>query len=77
MFEIKCTDCGNSAMVPFKPTPGKPAYCRTCFSKHMTRQSESADSNNPGFTQKQVWARRRNNAQKKKEEEPISIFQRQ
>jgi len=43
----------------------------------MTRQPESADSNNPGFTQKQVWARRRNNAQKKKEEEPISIFQRQ
>ena len=25
MFEIKCSDCGKTAMVPFKPTAGKPA----------------------------------------------------
>ena len=76
MFEVKCTDCGNAATVPFKPTPGKPVYCRTCFSKHMTNRSESAGSNNAGFTPKQAWARRRDNGQAQKKEEAISIFQR-
>ena len=76
MFEVKCTDCGNTATVPFKSTPGKPVYCRTCFSKHMTSRSESAGSNNAGFASKQAWARRRDNGQAKKEEEAISIFQR-
>jgi len=76
MFEVKCTDCGNTATVPFKPTPGKPVYCRTCFSKHMTNRPESASRNNDSFTPKQAWARRRDNGQAKKEEAPISIFHR-
>jgi CxxC-x17-CxxC domain-containing protein len=66
MFEIKCTDCGNTAMVPFKPTVGKPAYCKACFSKHMFTQSENVNKN--GFDSKQAWARRRDNVQAKKEE---------
>jgi CxxC-x17-CxxC domain-containing protein len=76
MFEIKCTDCGSMTTVPFKPTPGKPVYCRTCFSKHMTQRSESTGSNNAGFAQKQVWARRRDNGHPVKEEVPVSVFQR-
>jgi CxxC-x17-CxxC domain-containing protein len=74
MFEIKCTDCGKAATVPFKPTVGKPAYCKTCFSKHMFRPSESI-SRNSGFDSKQAWARRRDNGQGKKEESPQSVFQ--
>ena len=76
MFEIKCTDCGNMTTVPFKPTPGKPVYCRTCFSKHMTKRPETTGGNNAGFAQKQVWARRRENGQPVKEEAPVSVFQR-
>jgi len=39
MFEVKCTDCGKSTTVPFEPTKGKPAYCRTCFAKHRPKRS--------------------------------------
>jgi CxxC-x17-CxxC domain-containing protein len=34
MYKIKCSDCGNDGEVPFKPTEGKPVYCRECFRKH-------------------------------------------
>ena len=74
MFEIKCADCGKTAMVPFKPTVGKPAYCKTCFSKHTFRQSESI-AKNSGFDSKQAWARRRDNEQGKKEAVRPSVFQ--
>lgn len=62
MFEIKCFDCGKTAMVPFKPTAGKPAYCKMCFSKHMFNRSESA-SKTERFDPKHAWARRRENTQ--------------
>ncbi|HEX9261837.1 MAG TPA: CxxC-x17-CxxC domain-containing protein [Candidatus Bathyarchaeia archaeon] len=58
MFEIKCSDCGQTATVPFKPTVGKPAYCKPCFSKHMSVRSNSGPSIN-GFDPRQAWARRR------------------
>ena len=74
MFEIKCSDCGKTAMVPFKPTVGKPAYCKPCFSKHMFTRSESATKTN-GFDPKQVWARRRENGQEKKETGHLGVFQ--
>jgi len=34
MHKAKCSDCGNECEVPFKPTQGKPVYCRDCFRKH-------------------------------------------
>jgi CxxC-x17-CxxC domain-containing protein len=67
MFEIKCSDCGETAMVPFKPTAGKPAYCRKCFSKRRGTQSENFSKPTTGFDPKQAWARRRDNGQAKKE----------
>jgi len=77
MFEVKCTSCGDATTVPFKPTPGKPVYCRTCFSKQMTTRSDShGGSNNEGSEPKQFWARRRDNGHAKKEEAPVSVFQR-
>jgi CxxC-x17-CxxC domain-containing protein len=55
--EIKCTDCGKAARVPFKPTAGKPVYCRECLAKHR-----STGSGNRGETkrssegsEKQAW----------------------
>lgn len=34
MFDAKCSDCGQDTQVPFKPTEGRPVYCRDCFQKH-------------------------------------------
>jgi CxxC-x17-CxxC domain-containing protein len=75
MFEVTCTDCGQVATVPFKPTAGKPVYCRTCFSKHMIKQSEK-DHGNFNFDPKQVWARRGNDWKGRNEPEPSSVFSR-
>ena len=36
MHNITCSDCGNEAQVPFKPTEGRAVYCRECFQKHRT-----------------------------------------
>lgn len=33
-FTVKCAECGNECDVPFKPTEGKPVYCRDCFQKY-------------------------------------------
>jgi len=34
MHKIICSDCGKEDEVPFKPTEGRPVYCRECFAKH-------------------------------------------
>jgi CxxC-x17-CxxC domain-containing protein len=34
MHKAVCADCGKECEVPFKPTEGKPVYCRDCYSKH-------------------------------------------
>ncbi len=31
MFDVKCSDCGKDSQVPFKPTEGRPVYCRDCY----------------------------------------------
>ena len=30
MFAATCSNCGKEAMVPFRPTSGKPVYCSDC-----------------------------------------------
>ncbi len=30
-FEAVCAECGASTTVPFKPTEGRPVYCRDCY----------------------------------------------
>jgi CxxC-x17-CxxC domain-containing protein len=73
MFEIKCTDCGKTAVVPFKPTIGKPVYCSTCFSKHALNQRDNVGMNS-NFDPKQAWARRGDSWQGRKEEEHAIVF---
>ena len=34
MHKAVCADCGKECEVPFKPTEGKPVYCRECYPKH-------------------------------------------
>lgn len=33
MHKAVCSECGKECEVPFKPTEGKPVYCRECFMK--------------------------------------------
>ena len=33
MHKATCSECGQECEVPFKPTEGKPVYCRECFRK--------------------------------------------
>jgi len=34
MHEATCADCGAKCEVPFKPTEGRPVYCKDCYPKH-------------------------------------------
>ncbi len=31
MHKAVCSECGNECEVPFKPTEGKPVYCKECY----------------------------------------------
>jgi CxxC-x17-CxxC domain-containing protein len=33
MFKAVCTECGRECEVPFKPTEGRPIFCKDCFMK--------------------------------------------
>jgi CxxC-x17-CxxC domain-containing protein len=37
LFSAVCSECGKETQVPFKPTAGKPVYCRECFQKRGHR----------------------------------------
>lgn len=34
MHKVICSDCGVETEVPFKPTEGRPVYCRDCLPNH-------------------------------------------
>jgi len=34
MHKATCADCGKECEIPFKPTEGRPVYCRDCYAKH-------------------------------------------
>jgi len=36
MFDAVCAECGAQTQVPFRPTEGRPVYCKDCFKKHRT-----------------------------------------
>ena len=33
MHKAVCADCKRECEVPFKPSAGRPVYCKDCFSK--------------------------------------------
>ena len=41
-FEAVCSNCGVTTQVPFRPTPGKPVYCRDCFQSSRTGRGVNA-----------------------------------
>jgi CxxC-x17-CxxC domain-containing protein len=72
MFEVKCTNCGESTTVPFEPKKDRPVYCKTCFSKNRIKQRD-VSSVTKRFDMKNAWAIYRNNWQGRKQETQ-SIF---
>lgn len=34
MHKAVCADCKKECEVPFKPTEGRPVYCKDCYPKH-------------------------------------------
>jgi CxxC-x17-CxxC domain-containing protein len=40
--EAVCSSCGVTTQVPFKPTAGKPVYCRDCFQSVRTGRGVTA-----------------------------------
>lgn len=34
MYKATCDDCGRECEIPFRPTTGRPIYCRDDFKKH-------------------------------------------
>ena len=39
--EAVCTDCDAVTSLPFRPTPGRPVYCRPCFGNRRGRAARS------------------------------------
>jgi CxxC-x17-CxxC domain-containing protein len=37
-----CSQCGKETTVPFKPTQGRPVYCRECFQQRRSLGASSA-----------------------------------
>ncbi len=37
--QTTCSKCGAETTVPFKPTEGRPVYCRDCY-KEMKQSSQ-------------------------------------
>ena len=33
MHKATCSECNQECEVPFKPTEGKPVYCKECYMK--------------------------------------------
>ena len=38
MHKAICSDCGQEAMVPFKPVEGRSVYCRNCYGAHAPKR---------------------------------------
>jgi CxxC-x17-CxxC domain-containing protein len=34
MHKATCADCNQECEVPFKPTQGRPVYCKECYRQH-------------------------------------------
>jgi len=43
---VVCADCNKECEVPFKPSGGRPVYCKECFSKRKKGNLFNANRNN-------------------------------
>ncbi len=38
MHKAICSECKKECEVPFKPTKGRPVYCKECFAKNKPKR---------------------------------------
>ena len=43
MHKATCAECKKECEVPFKPTEGKPVYCKECYAKRKNNSEDSED----------------------------------
>ena len=46
--QVTCSKCGQQTSVPFAPTPGRPVFCRECFSKQPASRPAPRSSGEGG-----------------------------
>ena len=39
LYSVTCASCGKQTQVPFKPSGGRPVYCRDCYMKQRRERS--------------------------------------
>ncbi len=44
MFKAVCSNCGKECEVPFRPTNGKPVFCRDCFRENNGGDNRRTES---------------------------------
>jgi CxxC-x17-CxxC domain-containing protein len=44
-----CSECGKETQVPFRPTAGKPVYCRDCFQKRGSGATRAPGRRSPAY----------------------------
>ncbi len=58
VYEAVCGNCGDNCLVPFRPFPGKPVFCKKCFDKDdktvnktFVKAENSSGASNKGIEQ--------------------------
>jgi len=51
MYQAVCDNCGQKCEVPFKPTSGKPIYCKECFSKNTGHKERRGNGSSDQVSQ--------------------------
>ena len=72
-FEAKCDECGQKAIVPFKPTARRKVFCKDCYSKQQSNNPRNYHTKH-SFNTNIAWARRTKTFSGRKEKKPTSIF---
>lgn len=60
--QVICSDCKKECEVPFKPSGGRPVYCKECFSKRKDGsfdKRQEGEDRRPGKSRKPVFRRRK------------------
>ncbi len=73
-----CADCKKECEVPFKPSGGRPVYCRECFSKRNEGSSFKGQYDNKpkggDSVQERHFDKKQNGEQRRFSRRPQSVF---
>ena len=67
---VVCSDCSKECEIPFKPSGGRPVYCKECFSKRKQGSPFSANRDNRPEERDLSRERRFDKRQSKKRQKP-------